>query len=82
MPWKEETLIPMDAPSTLVPLELSEAPGGGRQAKAGRHRGAMLILMLLPAQKGGRWGEITLRFLGFGVGTVCELRHELLESRL
>lgn len=65
-----------------MPLEPSGTLAGGRQAKAGRHPGAALILTLLPAQKGGRWGEITLRFLGFGVGTACELRRELLESRL
>lgn len=44
MPWKEETPIPTDAPSKLVPQEPSGALGEGEQAKAGRHRGTVLIL--------------------------------------
>lgn len=76
VPWNEETLIPTDTPSSLVPVELHGAAGGKRWApvKVGRRQGAMLICTLLPARKGGWRGEIMLRFLGFGVGTACELR--------
>lgn len=66
----------------LVQLEPSGARGGGREAKADGQRGTALILTLLPAHDGARRGGITRGFLGFGVGTACELRHELLVSRL
>lgn len=52
--------------------------GGGREAKADGQQGTALILTLLPARRGG----VTLEFLGFGVGTARERRHELLASRL
>lgn len=57
-PGKKKTLIPTDAPSSLVPLEPSGTLAGGRQAKAGRQASRRRAHPhAAPSPKGGTVGR-------------------------